>query len=97
MMNLRRLLPLLLIFFCLAAPLCAAASTTDQVSKIAQLEAQNKQLHQQLRQARRDLALERNREQEAGWPQLLGGIGIIFGLCGVGMMISARKQMRGEG
>jgi len=94
MTNIRRLLPLMMMLFCLATPLRAAEPIVDAGARIARLEQQNEQLHQQLREARRDLALERNKEQKAGWPQVVGGLGLIFGLSGVAMMIDARKRTR---
>ncbi|WP_020678189.1 hypothetical protein [Geopsychrobacter electrodiphilus] len=94
MTDLRLLLPLMVMLFCLAGPLSAADPIVDAGARIAQLEQQNEHLHQQLREARRALALERNKEQKAGWPQVFGGLGLIFGLSGVAMMIDARKRAR---
>jgi hypothetical protein len=88
-----RFLALLLIFFCLAAPALAVDQAVDPAARISELEAQNQQLHLQLRQVRRQLAETRNAEQQPGWPQIVGGIGIIFGICGVAMMVKARKRL----
>ena len=87
-----RFLPLMLIFFCLAAPALAVEKATNPAVRISELEEQNQQLHLQLRKVRRQLAESRNAEQQPGWPQIIGGIGIIFGICGVAMMVKARKQ-----
>ncbi len=89
-----RFVLLALTFFCLAAPVLALESAVDPTVRISELEAQNKKLHQQLRQALRQLAETRNAEQEPGWQQVFGGVGVIFGLCGIGMMISARKKQK---
>jgi len=88
-----RFFPLLLIFFCLVAPVLAVEKAVEPAVRISELETQNKKLHQQLRQARRQLAETRNAEQQPGWPQIVGGIGIIFGLCGVTMMVKSRKKL----
>lgn len=88
-----RFLPLLLIFFCLAEPVSAVDQAVDPGSRISELEAQNQKLHKQLRQVRRQLAEARNAEQQPGWPQIVGGIGIIFGVCGVAMMVKSRKKL----
>jgi len=93
MTGIRRALLLLLLFFCLAAPATAIA-TDDCATQVAQLEQENARLHKQLRQVKRALAKEQTEEQKAGWPQILGGIGIIFGLCGVAMMVSAKRKTR---
>jgi len=82
-----------LLFFCLAAPFAVQAAD-DCASRVEQLETKNQQLHQQLRQARRELAQTQTAEHKPGWPQVLGGIGIIFGLCGVAMMVSAKRKTR---
>ncbi|PNU19125.1 hypothetical protein C2E25_14100 [Geothermobacter hydrogeniphilus] len=82
-----------LLFFCLAAPSTAMA-VDDCAARIKQLEQKNARLHKQLRQVKRELAREQTEEQEAGWPQVLGGIGIIFGLSGVAMMVSAKRNTR---
>ncbi|RME37676.1 MAG: hypothetical protein D6794_06625 [Deltaproteobacteria bacterium] len=79
------------LFFCLAVPVMAA-TTDDCATRVKQLEQKNARLHRQLRQLKRELAREQVKEQEAGWPQILGGIGIIFGVCGVAMMVSAKKK-----
>ncbi len=89
-----RVVLLTLTFFCLATPVLALESAVDPAARISELEAQNQKLHQQLRQARRQLAVTRSSEQEPGWQQIFGGVGVIFGLCGIGMMISARKQQK---
>lgn len=87
-----RLVLLLVIFFCLAVPALGVDQTVDPQLRISELEAQNENLHQQLRQVRRQLAVVKNAGQEPGWPQILGGVGIIFGICGIGMMVNARKK-----
>ena len=87
-----RLTLVVLIFFCLTIPVLAIDSPVESSSRIAELEAKNQQLHQQLRQARRELAQIENNDQQPGWTQVFGGIGMIFGLCGVAMMFSARRK-----
>ncbi len=89
-----RFVLLTLTFFCLATPVLALESALDPAARISELETQNKKLHHQLRLARRQLAETRNVAQEPGWQQVFGGVGVIFGLCGIGMMISARKQQK---
>ena len=89
-----RFVLLALTFFCLSIPVLALEPVADPAVRISELEALNMKLHQQLRQARRQLAETRNAEQEPDWQQVFGGVGVIFGLCGIGMMISARKQQK---
>lgn len=92
MTGFRHSLPLLLFVICLAVTTPVHAVDTDCATRIEQLEQQNQQLHQQLRAAKRQLAQTENAGQRPGWPQILGGVGIIFGLFGVGMMVNARKK-----
>ena len=87
-----RVILLLVIFFCLGSTLYATEQLADPALRISELEAQNQKLHLQLRQVRRQLAETRNAEQQPGWPQIVGGIGIIFGICGMVMMLNARKK-----
>jgi len=91
MTGIRRTALIGVLFFCLAAPISVAAAG-DCATRVEQLQQDNARLHRQLRETRRELAKERNAEQQVGWPQVLGGIGIIFGLCGVAMMVSAKKK-----
>lgn len=86
----RRLLPLLLVF-CLFAPV-AASFAADAPTQLEQLQRENQRLHRQLHDARREIARLKEVETEPGWPQAVAGIGVIFGLCGVAMMISARRR-----
>jgi len=91
MTGIRRATLLWLLFFCLVPPITALA-VDDCATRVEQLEQKNARLHKQLRQVKRELAREQTEEQEAGWPQVLGGIGIIFGLSGVAMMVSAKRK-----
>lgn len=91
MTDIRRLLTSGLMIFCLLAPV-SVRSAEDCAEQLASLEQQNQQLHRQLREVKRELARQQSKADDPGWPQVAGGLGIIFGLCGIGMMLSARKQ-----
>lgn len=91
MTGFRQWLTLLLFVICLGVTTPSNAIEDNCCPRIEELEQQNQKLHQQLRSAKRQLAQLQNAEQEPGWPQILGGIGIIFGLFGIAMMIKAKK------
>lgn len=91
----RRILPLFLIMICLAPPVTAGEKDPVLQERIERLEQENQSLHRQLRDVRRELAYVRSQDHAPGWAQVLGGVGVIFGLCGVGMMLSARKRAGG--
>ena len=57
-----------------------------------QLEAQNQQLHQELRQIKREIAALNQNLENPGVREIMSGIGYIFGLCGVAALVSARRR-----
>ncbi|MDD2468763.1 MAG: hypothetical protein PHI97_32720 [Desulfobulbus sp.] len=63
---------------------------------VTQIEAQNHQLHQELRQIKRELAMLNQNLEKPGVREIMAGIGYILGLFGVAAMVSARRQDRKE-
>ena len=90
MTGFRRLFPVLFIF-CLISLSSAFAVEENCIDKVEQLQEKNLKLSKQLREARRQIALEKSASQQPGVPEVLGGIGVIFGLFGVVMMFRSKK------
>lgn len=63
----------------------------DCEQQLARLEETNRDLHQQLRQAKRQLALLESRADEPGWPEVAGGLGVIFGLFGIVALVKTKR------
>ncbi|MGD9949369.1 MAG: hypothetical protein AB7U29_12960 [Desulfobulbus sp.] len=75
----------------------AAGTQPAQCQSLAtQVEAQNHQLHRELRQIKRELALLNQNLEKPGVREVMAGIGYILGLFGVAAMVSARRQGRKE-
>ncbi len=87
----RRVLCLVLLVFCL---LLAGQPTFAEESPAQPelLQQQNQQLHQQLRDARREIARLKAEGSAPGWKDVVTGLGFIFGLSGVVMMVNARRR-----
>ena len=88
----RRLTCLGLLVFCLfllSPPLTFAA---DSAVQIETLQEKNQQLHQQLREARREIARLKAEGSAPGWKDVASGLGIIFGLSGLVMMVNAKRR-----
>ncbi len=95
----RRPLSLLLLIFFLfwVSPLLTLAQETppqmEAMAPMELLQQKNQQLHQQLRDARREIAQIRTEGSAPGWQEVVTGLGIIFGLSGVVMMVTARWRL----
>ncbi len=61
-------------------------------AQVELLQEKNQQLHQQLRDARREIARLKAEDSAPGWKDVVTGLGAIFGLCGVVMMVNARRR-----
>lgn len=88
----RRLLWSFVLGFCLLTIVTPVSFAADPPAQIEQLQQENQRLHRQLRDARREIAQLRVAESEPGWEQIIAGLGIIFGLCGAGMMLNVRRK-----
>lgn len=90
MTGFRRRLVLLLIFCLFFIPPVLAVDE-GCVEKVEQLQKKNQDLSRQLRDARRELALEKSSEEQPGIPEVLAGVGVIFGLFGVVALVRSKK------
>ncbi|PLX79359.1 MAG: hypothetical protein C0616_11535 [Desulfuromonas sp.] len=59
---------------------------------LTELRETNRSLHRQLREAKRDIALTKAEADKPGWPEVAGGIGIIFGLFGIFALIKRGRD-----
>mgnify|MGYP001277066821 CR=1 FL=1 len=76
----------------------AAGSPSDQCRALATVvEQQNQQLHRELRQIKRELALLNQNLEKPGVREIMAGVGSILGLFGVAALVAARRQGRKEG
>nr|WP_321465694.1 hypothetical protein [uncultured Desulfobulbus sp.] len=83
-----------------------ALSTEDQAPQAAQAEQcqslvtrvteQNRQLHQELRQIKREMALLNQNLEKPGVREIMSGIGYILGLFGVAALVSGRRRRAKE-
>ena len=74
-----------------------SATQPDQCRALAtRVEAHNQQVHQELRQIKRELALLNQNLEKPGAREIMGGIGFILGLFGVAALVSARRQGKKE-
>jgi cell division protein FtsB len=88
----RRSIYLALLVFCLFFMSYQPSSAQESAAQLEQLQQKNKQLHQQLRDARREIARLKVEDSAPGWKDVATGLGLIFGLSGVVMMANARRR-----
>ena len=74
-------------------------SSTDEQSldcqkEISLLNDQLITLTNQLKMARRDIAILRQDKEKPGWPEIVGGIGIILGVFGITSFVMSRSSQR---
>ena len=88
----RRLTCLVLLVFCLffCGPHLSIADAAP--TELELLQEKNQQLHQQLRDARREIAQIKAQASAPGWKDVAAGLGVIFGLSGVVMMVNVRRR-----
>ncbi len=99
---LRRRLLIFVVAGCILASLPGIAlSAEDQAPQAGQAEQyqalvtrvteQNRQLHQELRQIKREIALLNQNLEKPGVREIMSGIGYILGLFGVAALVSGRR------
>lgn len=88
----RRVTCLGLLVFCLLLIDPQLSVAEDVAAQTELLQEQNQQLHQQLREARREIARLKVEGSAPGWKDVAAGLGIIFGLSGVVMMVNIRRR-----
>ncbi len=89
-----------------ALPLSAAADEEVQPLAVSQekqcatavdeIRQENKKLHRELRQIKREIGLLNQNLEEPGLREIAAGIGYILGLCGVAALVATRRQGRKE-
>ena len=87
----RRRACLALLVICLFSISPRLTLAQEGPAQLEQLQQENQQLHQQLRRARRDLARLKVEESAPEWKDVVTGLGVIFGLAGLAMMVNARR------
>jgi len=95
-----RLLGITLVLL-LVLPLSAAADegqpagvsqSSQCVALVDEVRKENKKLHRELRQIKREIALLNQNLEEPGLREIAAGIGYILGLCGVAALVATRRQ-----
>ena len=81
-----------LLVFCLFLVSPRLSFAEDTATQIELLQEKNQQLHQQLRDARREIAQIKAEGSAPGWKDVAAGLGVIFGLSGVVMMVNVRRR-----
>ena len=66
----------------------------DCQKEISLLNDQLITLTNQLKMARREIAILHQAKEKPGWPEIVGGIGIILGLFGIVSFIISRNSLR---
>jgi hypothetical protein len=72
------------------------AQVMDCQTLPAAIEADNRRLHLELRQVKRELALLNQNLEKPGVREIIAGIGFLFALFGVAALVSARRRNRKE-
>lgn len=96
----------LLIIYCLVP--CMSAMAEDKVvaaqppiescgDLAALLVRQEEKTSRELKQIKRDLAALSQQLEEPGLPEILGGIGYVFGIFGVAAYVASRRQPGNKG
>lgn len=60
----------------------------------AELQKQNEELHREIRQLKREILMLRQEITRPDVRDIIGGIGFVFGLCGVGFYFHTRWILR---
>ncbi|MBA2880087.1 nickel transport protein [Desulfosalsimonas propionicica] len=84
---------LLVLLAAAPGPTCAQSpQKTDKKAVVELLEEQNRQLSQEIRQVRREIAALGARMDEPGIREVFAGIGYILGLFGAAALAAARRK-----
>jgi nickel transport protein len=75
----------------------AEAQQQDCGAVLAILEEQNRQLHQELRQIKRELGVLNQNLEKPGAREIVTGVGFILGLSGTAALLMARRRPSTEG
>ncbi|WP_093393158.1 bZIP transcription factor [Thermodesulforhabdus norvegica] len=67
-------------------------SVCDSISD--ELHKQNEALHREIRQLKREILMLRQEVSSPDVRDIIGGIGFVFGLCGVGFYFHARAMLK---
>lgn len=69
----------------------------DSLQLLAALQAQQKEIHQELRAIKREMAALKVAVQEPDFKDILGGIGYILGIFGIAYYVQARRKRGPKG
>lgn len=75
----------------------ASPEPQDWQAVLTRIDQQNRELKQELRQVKREMAILNQNLEAPGLKEIITGVGFLFGLFGAAALVAARRRDRQQG